>query len=320
MLFDNVTGGGWVIDVQGTTNVVLNTWYHFAVVRNGNVFTAYLNGVSEVTATNSLTLVDNAQVLTIGALGYTSGTFISFVPGYISNVRLVKGTAVYTSAFTPPTAPLTAITNTSLLLNFTNAGIIDNAEMNNLETVGNAQISTAQSKFGGGSIAFDGTGDYLVMPQSPNLDLGAGDFTLEAWVNTSAYSAAYNVIVNKWTATKSWLWYITSTGLTLFFSTDGSNQSSVSASATLTTGTWRHLAVTRASGSVRFFVDGVQAGTTQTVSSTFFAAAIPAHVGILGDLNAITAMNGYIDDLRITKGYARYTANFTPPSAPFPTQ
>jgi hypothetical protein len=84
--------------------------------------------------------------------------------GYISNARIIKGTAVYDptqTTLTVPTAPFTNITNTSLLTNFTNAGIFDNAMKNDLETVGNAQISTSVVKYGTGSMAFDGTGDYL---------------------------------------------------------------------------------------------------------------------------------------------------------------
>jgi hypothetical protein len=105
MLFDkDATGETWDIDVQGTTTVALNTWHHIAVVRSGNVFTAYLNGVSEATATNGLSLVDNAELLTIGALGYTSPPFVSFFNGYIDDLRITKGVARYTANFTPPTA------------------------------------------------------------------------------------------------------------------------------------------------------------------------------------------------------------------------
>jgi hypothetical protein len=106
MLFDkDATGDTWDIDVQGTANISLNTWHHIAVVRSGNVFTAYLNGTSEVTATSSITLVDNAQLLVIGALGYVGPPFVNIYTGYIDDLRITKGVARYTSNFTPPTAP-----------------------------------------------------------------------------------------------------------------------------------------------------------------------------------------------------------------------
>ena len=106
MVFDkDATGQTWDIDVQGITNISLNTWHHIAVVRSGNVFTAYLNGASEVTATNSMTLVDNAELLVIGALGYTTPPFVNLYTGYIDDLRITKGVARYTANFTPPTAP-----------------------------------------------------------------------------------------------------------------------------------------------------------------------------------------------------------------------
>ena len=328
MLFDNVTGGGWVIDVQGTTNVVLNTWYHFAVVRNGNVFTAYLNGVSEVTATNSLTLVDNAQVLTIGALGYTSGTFIAFVPGYISDVRLVKGTAVYTSAFTPPSAPLTAITNTSLLLNFTNAGIIDNAEMNNLETVGNAQISTAQSKFGGASMYFDGNGDYCLGPTSPSFEFGSGDFTIEAWLYRTADSGQYDSEIvgygnpntlNGWHFGLSGSSGGTANRIQLNLNYSGYL---VISSGTIPVNTWTHVAVTRSGTSFKVFINGNQDGsaTSSATPTTTSSSRLYVGTGAYDPGSVNRTITGYIDDLRITRGVARYVSSFSVPTAPFPTQ
>jgi hypothetical protein len=106
MLFAELTtGNAFNIDVQGTTNVALNTWHHIAIVRSGNVFTAYLNGISEVSATGSFSLADNTQLLTIGALGYTSPPFVTFFPGYIDDLRITKGISRYNAAFTPPTAP-----------------------------------------------------------------------------------------------------------------------------------------------------------------------------------------------------------------------
>ena len=106
--------------------------------------------------------------------------------GYISDARLVNGTCVYTGNFTPPAVPLTAISGTNLLLNFTNAGIYDSAMMNNAITVGAAQISTAQYKFGSSSISFNGTTSYLSnLNNSLNYAFGSGDFTIEFWLYAS---------------------------------------------------------------------------------------------------------------------------------------
>jgi len=133
-----------VIDQAGVANLAtstntipLNAWTHYAFTRSGTTTRLFVNGVIDVSGTSAAVLT-NLNATSIGS-GW---------PGYITDHRLVKGTAVYTSNFTPPTAPLTAITNTSLLLSATNAGIYDSAAKNDLETVGNAQVSTTQAKWG----------------------------------------------------------------------------------------------------------------------------------------------------------------------------
>ena len=96
----------------GSTSLVANTWNHVAFVRSGSTITGYLNGVSQGTFTNSSTFSGTTTV--IGREVYNSGVG-GQLTGYISNLRIVNGTAVYTGTFTPPTSQLTAITNTSLL-------------------------------------------------------------------------------------------------------------------------------------------------------------------------------------------------------------
>jgi hypothetical protein len=208
----------------------------------------------------------------------------------------------------------------------TNGGIFDNAMMNNLETVGNAQISTTQSKFGGSSMSFNGTNSGLYTASTPNLAFGSGDFTVEGWVyfnanlpyldGDSLYSAALFGQSN-------------TNGLALVFKSGSSSGppnnlaftvigvSTANTTISTSLNTWYHIAVTKASGTVRVFLNGVQQNLF--ANSTTFAQS----VGTVGYLN-IASFNdwfpGYIDDLRITKGYARYTANFTPPTAAFPNQ
>lgn len=96
-----------------TTTLAQNTWHHVAVSRSGTTTKIFLNGSEVLSGTLGNQTVNSAYTMTIGRIAYTS--YEGFFNGYISNLRVVKGTAVYTAAFTPSTTPLTAITNTSLL-------------------------------------------------------------------------------------------------------------------------------------------------------------------------------------------------------------
>lgn len=232
--------------------------------------------------------------------------------GYISNVRFVQGTAVYgTSNFTPPTAPVSAISNTQLLLNYTNAGISDAAAKNALETVGNAGISTTQSKFGGSSISFDGTGDYLTIPNNVLFALGTGDFTIECWAYLTAGSNN-----GLWQLASSAFPGVAGLAVSLFsgqWNIYYQNGSQIYGYGTVTTGAWYHVALVRQSGSLYIYSNGVKytvaSDTTNYTGTTLV---------IGGYYSTSQLWNGYINDFRITKGLARYTANFTPPTQAFP--
>lgn len=310
-------GSTWDI-CSGVTigSVTVNAWNHVAVTRSGTSIRCFLNGVVGSTTTSSATLYSGSVPIVLGA----NNASADFYTGYISDFRLVKGTAVYTAAFTPPTAPLTAITNTSLLLNFTNAGIFDNAAENVLETVGNAQISTSVKKYGTGSIAFDGSGDRILVPGNQNLRLGSGNFTIEMWLYVNATSDM-QIINTADSANYSYAIYKAGTNLGFYLSSNGTSWNLVSGNTfgTVNTGTWYHVALVRNGSTVTPYLNGV-AGTSATVTAALADFAV---LGI-GDSTQSTpgasALNGYIDDLRITKGYARYTANFTPPTAAFPDQ
>jgi hypothetical protein len=287
----------------------INSWNHVALVRNGTTVTPYLNGVSGTTTTTSATLFAFTSVLNIGYIGFNTNNIVN---GYISNFRIVKGTAVYTANFTPPTAPLTAITNTQLLLNGTNAGIFDNAMKNNLVTVGNAQVSTSVTKFGTGSMSFDGTGDWLTSPDTPNLQFGTGKFTIEGWFYLNAVGSVRG-FVSKGTSTTGWSLGTNSSNQVVFSHT----ATSFASTGTLLISTWYHITIVRegtGANETKIYINGTNDGTS-TVATNFNQTSI-MYVG--ADRVGSSALNGYIDDLRITKGVARYTANFTPPSAPYP--
>jgi hypothetical protein len=228
----------------------------------------------------------------------------------------VRGSAIYTANFTPATAPLTAVTNTQLLLLGTNAGILDNSMRNDLETVGNAQISTAQSKFGGSSISFDGTGDLLRYRNTASVaTFGTGDFTIETWVRFNSVTGT-QVITDFRDGVSTALPTLYVVGTQLRYYANGADQIT---GGTLAVNTWYHIALARSGTSTRLFLDGVQIGSTYT-DSTNYAATANVYIADWYSFATFTyPLNGYIDDLRITKGVARYTANFTPPAAAFPT-
>jgi len=295
----------------GATTTTLNQWNHIAWVRSSGSLKIYVNGVSPagVAFTNNLT--DTSTGIGIGdSVSLASANYD--YSGYMSNMRVVKGTAVYTANFTPPTTPLTAISGTSLLTNFTNGAIFDNAMMNDLETVGNAQISTSVVKYGTGSLAFDGTGDNLIAPSSPNLSFGTGDFTIEGWVylnSVSGFQTLVSIRISGSDATTGHYSLAFRNAALEFYASGGV----VTSGGTASISTWTHFACTRSSGSVRLFLNGTQVGSTAS-----FTTSIPEKIVAIASNNGGSEyLNGYIDDLRITKGYARYTANFTPPTAAF---
>jgi hypothetical protein len=287
-------------------------WSHVAVSRSGTSIRCFLNGVLTSTTTSSATLMDATGTFQIAA---RNGSL--FYTGYVSNFRVVKGTAVYTSAFTPPTAPLTAISGTSLLTNFTNAGIPDLAMMNNLETVGNAQVSTAQSKFGGSSLLFDGTGDSLVTRNILPTQLQTGDFTIECWAYFNSVSSG-TILDKRNGTTRGILIYFPSSG-NLNLAAGDSNASAFEITFTksgITTSTWYHIAFVRSGSNFYAFVDGAQISASQSSSMTIDDAAANFYIGAFND--GSEALNGYIQDFRITK-IARYVQPFTPPTQAFQT-
>tara|TARA_R110002153_G_scaffold27514_5_gene85491 strand:- start:1001 stop:3496 length:2496 start_codon:yes stop_codon:yes gene_type:complete len=310
----SLDGSSWRGPVAGPS-LSLNVWYHLAAVRNGSDVRLYVNGVSGTAIQESGTLYESeTEVLGIG-YRRDNGSGSGRLTGYMSNARIVKGTAVYTSNFIPPTAPVTAVANTTFLLN-PNPSIIDKAQNSNITLVGDASGSNTEQLFSTSTIAFDGVGDYLVASSS-STDYGYGtlDFTIEFWVYFNSTAVTQTVVssLSSGSSTNPHL-YLLGTDSTLRYYTASGERISSSA---LSSGTWYHVALSRASGSTKLFIDGTQSGSTYTDSNNYGSAA-PFVVGTYynaGSLVTTNPLSGYVQDVRVTKGLARYTSTFTPPTA-----
>jgi len=318
VLYSSSNGSSW--DVASGVSfgaVTLGQWYHVAVSRSGSSMRLFLNGNLVTTITNSSALTNNNRAVAIGAR--SDGTEDKF-RGYISDVRLVKGNALYTAAFTPPTAPATPVAGTTLLLNGTNGGIIDYTSRNNLETVGDVKLRNDIVKYGNTSMYFDGSGDYLSIKPSPDLYLSTGDFTIEGWVYTTTATTTQLIFARRASATSRGF-ICTISGVSsqkLSFLAGNSDTTAwevqLNSSTSLANNTWYHFAIVRSGNNFNLYINGVsESNATNSVTiaddtSTFF-------VGV--NESAGNGLNGYLDDLRITKGYARYTSNFTPPTVAF---
>ena len=317
-------------DATPSHTMVANTWYHLALTRSGTDMRLFVNGIQiGSTVTNSLAYDLSATATNIGSQAANY-----YHIGYLDDIRVTKGVARYTAAFTPPVAPHPIpVTDAnfgavSLLLhmNGANASTYFPDHSYNALTVtanGNAQISTAQSKFGGASALFDGTGDDLriASPSDSLINWYTGDYTLEYWIRCTAFPAASgsgsaSIIVGNMSNsadTNYWSFGPIGDGRIRFYYYNGGAVSFTTTSS-ISLNTWTHLAFVKSGTSMTIYIDGVSSATA-TVSGTPQSASATGF-GIGQYVNV--SFNGYIDSLRITKGIARYTAAFTPPTAQFP--
>jgi len=314
-------GDGVFLQDPSSSNIVVNTWNHVAVSRSGTSAKLFVNGTVVDTVTNSRDLT-HGNALAVGAQVATGTNYFS---GFITDVRIVKGTAVYTSAFTPPTETLTAVSGTSLLT--CHLPYIADGSSNDHSITVNGNTSTKpfspydyqEYTVGshGGSVYFDGSGDYLVA--SNNTDtFGTGDFTLEGWIYRTETGGTWQSIVAQRlnassTSANEFAWGVHSSGYMYFYS---DAQLASTAAGVINLKQWHHIAFTRSGNTLRQFVDGIQQ-VSGTSSNNFTYA--PLSIGNNADAPAASGsefLTAFLSDIKITKGTALYTSNFTPPTAP----
>jgi len=378
---------------------VTNTWYHVAVVRQSNVIKFFVNGVQQTTVGTGTSSFSYGNETTTLMGGTTS---VEMFAGNISNLRVLKGTALYTANFTPPTSPLSAISGTSLLT--CNAITPSDSSTNNFQITNNNGVTTTatQSPFtlttvsiptqsitsvrqqftgdgsttsfsvAGGytansvdvyvngikvrngtdvtvtsgasvvfavappngslidvvgsipttyssitpvsySVGFNGTNQSLSTLTSTIFGYGTGDFTIEFWLYLNALGTVTVLSNLQSTAGLQPHLYLNSGALTYYTSSAARING-----ATLTTGVWYHIALVRASGSTKLYLNGTQTGSTYSDTNDYgssnpicisdYYTSYPTRAG--------SGMNGYVSNVRVVKGLAVYTNNFTVPSSP----
>jgi hypothetical protein len=319
----NYAGTGATVWTQSTNSIPLNTWSHIAATRSGNTVRIFLNGVldKENTGFTGTPTVSGTEYLYVGRASYDT-TNREF-NGYISNLRIIKGTALYTSNFTPPTKQLTAVTNTVLLT--CQGNTIADASSSAHTITANGDISLTKEPFGGaGAVEFDGTGDYLTAGSSSDWTFlnDGSTFTAECWFYSN--STSLQTLLST-AATQSAVGFFLSINDTatgdvaagIYKGTTGVLKAGSSGSS-WNTGTWNHVAVVCDPSLLTLYLNGVSVGTANAASFAFNGSN-PAYTLAVGRYQLATPggyVDGYISNVRFVNGTALYTSNFTPPAEP----
>lgn len=249
--------------------------------------------------------IASAGLETPGAWTNTSGG----LPESVHNSLLLK----------PLAAPDPDFASVVLLLDFSGAdgdtNIVDLSNSAHVDTfVANAEVDTAISALATNTLLLDGTGDYIHFPDSADWDFGTGDFTVECSFQSAADLVTAALISNRLDASDGWSIHQQSGGNLRWLDGDTEIKSET---WNPTEGVMYHVAVCRSGTSLRMFIDGTEIGTATTDSTDITGSTTPLAIGAL----PIPAqhVNGSIGAVRITKGVARYTANFTAPTEFYPT-
>jgi hypothetical protein len=281
-----------------------NQWNHIVVTRSSNYHYLYVNGVRYSFASVG-GAVDSSGNLYVGCAS-SAGSGYEYNQGWISDFRVTASSLYSSTTITPPTAPV-GNTNASLYLPMDNAGVFDKTGNNELKLYGNTQTSSVVTKYGSTSLKFDGTYDIIML--NPG-NWRYGDYTLELWAYFNSVSGNIYLIDHGGGNNGQLQYYAGS-----FIVSNSSGSPIVSEGGSpLSSGQWYHFAVTREGSTVRLFRDGVLK-STGTNSETYSDVQMCIGNTLYNGINSFSAwFNGYMQDIQILKGVAKYTTNFTPPN------
>lgn len=301
---DTVTANSFHVDTQG------NAWWGATTLGSA---------VAKVLKTGVATFTDITATGTINAIGgyIGSGTALVFESQGIN-----VGTTGYIRGgqtdFNSGQGFFLGYSGGQYKFSIGNPDGTDSAGGKTITVAGNAQVSTSSPKIGTGAILFDGSGDYLTLADSTDWAFGTADFTLDFWVKFTSTNQLYiSQFVDNDNRVNFWF----ESGTLGFRARSGASELAFyTVSWAPSTGVWYHLEFSRNGSTFRIFIDGVsQSLTTGTAIGTNSLPDLAAVFGIGQQGTSDRVFDGRIDELRLSKGIARHTANFTPSTTAYST-
>lgn len=322
--------GNNVVLNSGASAYSLNKWHHLVVCRSDSSLKLFIDGKNIVSATNT-TNITGGNNLRVGAVSSSANATFLFFAGYIDDFRVTKGIALYDQNFVPPSQAVGASlsganeTNTttgftSLYLPFDSDVADDSPHGHSVTASGNAAVSSTQSKFGGSSLYVSAFTDFLTVDSSADFEFKEKDFTIEMFirpdtVTTSFSSGSYSAILD-YDATQNNGAHFTLHQYNSALVWIKQSSIALTTSSCLSATTWHHVVVARANGTLTIYCDGVAVGSISDSQDYDDSNTRNLRIGKQNLTNNTRYFKGYIDDLRILNGFAKYTADFTPPTSP----
>lgn len=317
-----------VTSLTGVRFVADNVWHHIALCRKAGILTLFIDGSVDMWIANTKDHSGTPTYLALGAQINSRNSAYDFI-GKLDEVRITKGVARYSMLdIVPPTAPVASRTCTdpywdkvvlSMHMEGTHgANSFVDVRGKTTTPSGGVVTSTSAAKFGNTSAYFPG-GAQIIGSNHADLQLQVADFTIEAWINIAGGSGPRVILGKAGGGGQQSYFFFYDGSIAFLYTTDGWSATSqaISYAVALTVGTWYHVAVSRQGTNMYLFLDGVLVATKTDVP-TFFNSSDNFRIGAIGVGGYEYYWNGYIDDLRVTKGVARYTTTFTPPAVANP--
>ncbi len=327
ILAAGATGSASTLLQGATANVSASDWVHVAVSRQGTSLKLFVDGSEVGELTSNSTDFNDAGGITIGNYFDSGNTQFE---GFIDEVRVTKGVARYTGTFTAPATQFPEggdeyWNNVTLLLHADEASApyIDSSLYGHAVSNNGVTTSDTIKKFGDRSFTLSSLSTYLNVPNSDGFFFGTAPFTIEFWFYpTGAGSISPLIATASGGGSDSWLirYNYLGTRNIVFYTYAYSDSTPYLNSTTtqLTENEWNHVAITRDnSDNMRLFINGVLANEQlNQVRNITNNNAYPLAIGKQHTYSSAYTQ-GNMDEIRITKGVARYTANFTPPTEAF---